>query len=46
MAGVIGAAANVGYALIGLVTWVIPVRPDSWRWVMLAGACPALLALF
>jgi MFS family permease len=46
MAGVIGAAANVGYALIGLVTWVIPVRPDSWRWVMLAGACPAVLALF
>jgi len=46
MAGVIGAAANVGYALIGLVTWAIPVRPDSWRWVMLAGACPAVLALF
>lgn len=46
MAGIIGAAANVGYALVGVVTWVIPVRPDSWRWVMLAGACPALLALF
>lgn len=45
MAGVIGAAANVGYALIGTVTWIVPVRPDSWRWVMLAGACPALLAL-
>lgn len=46
LAGVIGAAANVGYTLIGLVTWVVPVRPDSWRWVMLAGAAPALLALF
>lgn len=46
MAGVIGAAANVGYTLIGVVTWVIPVRTDSWRWVMLAGAFPALLALF
>lgn len=45
MAGVIGAAANCGYALIGLVTWLFPVRPDSWRWVMLAGAVPALLAL-
>ena len=45
LAGVIGAAANVGYALIGVVTWTIPVRPDSWRWVMLAGAAPALLAL-
>jgi len=46
MAGVIGAAANVGYTLIGVVTWVFPVRLDSWRWVMLAGATPALLALF
>lgn len=46
MAGVIGAAANLGYAVIGLVTWVFPVRLDSWRWVMLAGAAPALLALF
>jgi SHS family sialic acid transporter-like MFS transporter len=45
MAGVIGAAANFGYALIGLVTWMFPVRPDSWRWVMLAGAAPAVLAL-
>lgn len=45
MAGVIGAAANFGYALIGLITWLKPVRPDSWRWVMLAGAAPALLAL-
>ena len=45
LAGVIGAAANVGYALIGVVTWIFPVRPDSWRWVMLAGATPALLAL-
>ena len=46
MAGVIGAAGNCGYALIGLITWKIPVRPDSWRWVMLAGTVPALLALF
>lgn len=46
MAGIIGAAANVGYALVGVVTWLIPVRPDSWRWVMLAGAMPALLAFF
>lgn len=46
LAGVIGAASNVGYALIGLMTWIVPVKPDSWRWVMLAGAAPALLALF
>ena len=46
MAGVIGAAANIGYASIGVLTWIFPVHPDSWRWVMLAGAAPALLALF
>jgi len=46
MAGVIGAAGNFGYALIGVITWVVPVRPDSWRWVMLAGGVPALLALW
>ena len=46
MAGVIGAAANFGYALIGLVTWKIPPGPGSWRWVMLAGAVPAVLALW
>ena len=45
LAGVIGAAANFGYALVGAITWIVPVRPDSWRWVMLAGATPALLAL-
>jgi MFS transporter, SHS family, sialic acid transporter len=45
LAGTIGAAANFGYALIGAVTWAIPVRPHSWRWVMLAGTAPALLAL-
>jgi len=45
MAGVIGAAANVGYLIIGVVTWLFPVRPESWRWVMLAGAAPAALAL-
>ncbi|MBM3887849.1 MAG: MFS transporter [Verrucomicrobia bacterium] len=46
MAGVIGMAANCGYALIGLVTWVFPAQLGSWRWIMLGGAAPALLALF
>jgi MFS family permease len=38
-------ASNVGYAMVGLLTWIVPVRIDSWRWVMLAGAVPAVLAL-
>ncbi|MDD4868998.1 MAG: MFS transporter [Kiritimatiellae bacterium] len=46
MAGVVGAAANVGNALIGVVTWVFPVSAYSWRWVMLGGVTPAFLALF
>jgi hypothetical protein len=39
----IGAAANVGYVLIALLALWSPIRDDSWRWVMLVGAAPALL---
>jgi MFS transporter, SHS family, sialic acid transporter len=45
MAGIIGAFGNVGYLLIALVTMQWTVTPDSWRWTMLVGAAPALLAL-
>ena len=44
LAGAIGAAANVGYALIALLGRFIP--REEWRWVMLAGAAPALLVFF
>jgi MFS family permease len=43
LAGVIGAAANVGFALIAVVGMVFSVTQDSWRWVVLIGAAPALL---
>jgi MFS family permease len=43
MAGIIGAAANVGFALIAVVTIFFKVTVDSWRWVALVGAAPALL---
>jgi len=46
MAGLIGAAANLGYAIIALIAIFIPVTRDSWRWVMLVGAAPALLTFF
>ncbi|HEY0968375.1 MAG TPA: MFS transporter [Opitutaceae bacterium] len=42
MAGVIGAAANVGFALIAVVGMSFRVTVDSWRWVALVGAVPAL----
>ena len=43
MASLIGAAANAGYALIALVGIFFGITRDSWRWVMLIGAAPALL---
>ncbi|MDQ3624870.1 MAG: MFS transporter [Verrucomicrobiota bacterium] len=46
MAGLIGAAANVGYCLIAVIAMVFHVTQDSWRWVMLVGATPALLTFF
>ena len=46
MAGVIGTAANVGYALIAGLGISFSITRDSWRWVMLVGAAPALLTLF
>ena len=46
LAGAIGAAANLGYATIALIAMSKPVTQDSWRWVMLVGAVPALLTFF
>ena len=43
MAGVIGAAANVGFALIAVFAIFFKVTIDSWRWVALIGAAPAML---
>lgn len=45
MAGVIGAAANFGYALIAVIGIFFSITRESWRWVMLVGAGPALLTL-
>ena len=45
LAGVIGAAANVGFLLISVVAWYFPVTSETWRIMMLAGAIPGVLAL-
>jgi MFS family permease len=45
MAGVIGAAANVGYLLIAFIAVQFHITRESWRWVMLVGAAPALITL-
>jgi MFS family permease len=44
LAGAIGSASNFGFLLMGLLAVFIKVDPNSWRWVMLAGSAPALLA--
>src|SRR5690242_11285954 len=45
LAGIIGAASNVGFALIAVIGYYFKVTEESWRWIMIAGAAPALLAL-
>jgi MFS transporter, SHS family, sialic acid transporter len=46
LAGAIGAASNVGFLLIAAVAYNFHITADSWRWVMVAGAMPALLTFF
>ncbi len=46
LAGAIGAAANVGFLLCGVVARLHPVTQESWRWMFLVGAAPALLVFF
>lgn len=43
LAGLIGAASNVGFCMIGFIGMLWPVTSDTWRYIMLAGAAPALL---
>ena len=46
LAGVMGAAANVGFLIIAVVGIFFQVTQGSWRAVLLIGAAPALLTLF
>jgi SHS family sialic acid transporter-like MFS transporter len=46
LAGVIGAAANFGFLAIALLGMFFAATEDSWRWFMLAGAVPGVLAVF
>jgi MFS family permease len=46
LSGAIGAASNVGFGILGALGMAFEVTRGSWRWVMLAGAAPALLTLF
>lgn len=43
LAGMIGAAANVGFVIVGLIGAVIKVDQTNWRVFAIVGAAPALL---
>ena len=43
MAGFIGAAANVGFLLVGWIAGRLEITTESWRQMFLIGALPALL---
>jgi len=45
LAGVMGAAANVGLGGMSLIGMWIDIQPSDWRWTMLVGAAPVVLAL-
>jgi MFS family permease len=45
LAGLLGAAANVGFVFLGGLALLFPVTVEAWRWTLLVGSCPAVLAL-
>ncbi|AOS45177.1 Putative niacin/nicotinamide transporter NaiP [Lacunisphaera limnophila] len=46
LAGIIGAAANIGFALIATVGMFYAVTQETWRYVVVIGALPAALTFF
>lgn len=43
LAGCIGAAANIGILSVAIIARYVEVTQDSWRWMFLVGAGPAVL---
>jgi MFS family permease len=43
LAGLIGAAANVGFVIVGVMGVMIKVNQDNWKLFAILGAAPALL---
>ena len=41
LAGLLGAAANVGQVLMGVLGYTMEVTLESWRWTLIAAAVPA-----
>jgi MFS transporter, SHS family, sialic acid transporter len=43
LAGMIGAAANVGFLIVGVLGAAFTINQNNWRWLAVVGAAPALL---
>jgi SHS family sialic acid transporter-like MFS transporter len=46
LAGLLGAAANVGAVLLGVIGYTWLITNDDWRWTLLVGAAPLVLGLW
>jgi MFS transporter, SHS family, sialic acid transporter len=46
LAGLLGAAANVGQVAMGVLGYFFEVTPASWRWTLLAAATPAVFGVW
>ena len=46
LAGLLGTSANIGVFVMSQLGTFRNVTPDSWRWLMLVSALPAVLGLF
>jgi MFS transporter, SHS family, sialic acid transporter len=46
LAGLIGAASNVGFTIVGLIGASFRIDENNWRFVAVIGATPALLTFF
>jgi MFS family permease len=45
LAGLLGAAANVGFVLLGVIGFYFPITQEAWRWTFLVAASPAVLGV-
>ena len=46
LSGWLGASANFGIMFVSAIAYFEAVKADSWRWIMLVAAIPALLGVF
>lgn len=46
LAGILGAAANVGQVLMGFVGVALAIHSESWRWTLLLGSAPAFVGVW